>query len=54
LKKNGVLNWEKRQNEEFADWFAEHVRKLKKMHPNLCRIYQNGQDVVYIGWQPAV
>ena len=48
-----MLNWEKRHNEEFADWLAEHLRKLKT-HPNLCRIYQNGQDVLYIGWQHVV
>ena len=47
MKKKGVLNGEKRHNEEFANWFAEHVRKLKNAPKPLQDISKWPGCVVY-------
>ena len=47
IEEKGVWNWEKRHNEEFANWFAEHVRKLKNAPKPLKDISKWPGCVVY-------
>lgn len=49
LKKRGVRNFEEKHNEEFVDWFENHVRKLRNAPKDLS-LLSKGPDKRVRAW----
>lgn len=49
LKKVGVQNFEEKHNEEFVDWFEDHVRKLRNASEDLSLV-SKGPNMCVRAW----